>query len=64
MGNYQPEVGEIVTAKGASSGKWYTAAFKKRREGAPYEGQSVLVQPGGARIFVISSTIKPVGGKS
>lgn len=63
MGDYQPEVGEIVTAKGARSGTWYTAAFKKNCEGGALDGQSVLVQPGGARVFVISATIKPAGGK-
>lgn len=52
--HYQPSIGETVSALG-NSGKDYTGSFKRHTSLV----QSVIVQPGGARIYVQRATLRP-----
>lgn len=53
---YEPQVGEMVSGAGANSGITRIGAFKCHVDGI----RSALIQPGGARNFVLRETLKPI----
>lgn len=53
---YEPQIGETVSGIGVNSGIVRTGAFKCHVG----DTQSAIIQPGGARNFVVRQSLNPV----
>lgn len=52
---YEPQIGQTVTGIGVNSGNVRTGAFKCHVD----DTKSAIIQPGGARNFVLRASLKP-----